>query len=72
MVAVLVVLSPKFQAYVVALLEVLVNVAVAPATVLVKAAVGVVVTTIRLVCVAVLLPAALLTVSVTEYVPAVL
>ena len=66
MAVVAVVLSPKFQAYVVALVEVLVNAAVVPATELPKAAVGPELTVTRFVCVAVLASAALLTVNMAE------
>ena len=61
-----VVLSPKFQAYVVALVEALVNEAVDVLTVLLKAAVGLGLTVTRFVCVAVFAPAALLTVNTAE------
>ena len=63
-------MSPKFQLYEVELAdELLVNVAVAPFTLLLNPAVGPVFTVIRLVCVVVLLPAELLATSVTVYVP---
>jgi hypothetical protein len=66
---VLVWLSPKFQLYEVALLELLEKVAVAPLTLAPKPAVGLGLTVTMLVWVLVLLPAALPTVKVTEYVP---
>ena len=62
---------PKFQAYETALVDVFVKVTTAPLFVWEKPVLGVPPTVTRLVWVAVLLPAALPTVSVAEYVPGV-
>ena len=72
LVAVLVLPSPKFQLYDAAFDEVLVKVAVAPFTLLVKPAPGKPFTVIYDDWVVVFVPAALLTVRVTPYVPGVL
>ena len=72
MTSVLVAPSPKAQLYETPFVEVLVKAATAPFTAVVKPAAGPGLTVIKLVCVAVLLPAAFETVKVTVYVPGVL